>query len=302
MITAKIVLLGDSAVGKSSLAARFVKDEFVPHQESTIGAAFMSHLVFVPSTSQKRPASADETSGGCNFSNDCTKVKLEIWDTAGQERYRSLAPMYYRGAVGAVIVYDVTCAASLKRAKAWISELIKVNGGGSKKNHKHDDSTDDGILIALVGNKVDLVVDDHDESQTSAAEDRKPRAVSAQEALAALLELTQYRLPSSVPNTDADGISLKSLHDSFDSEKGNDNTKIDNNRVLFFETSAKTGHNVTAVFNTMAAAVVAAGVGVSGDSGQTPSSIRMSRKPLNSKVSDEAEVASGRTKSSCTSC
>ncbi|THU46836.1 hypothetical protein C4D60_Mb09t09080 [Musa balbisiana] len=83
---AKLVLLGDVGTGKSSLVLRYVKGQFVEFQESTIGAAFFSQAVAVN----------DET------------VKFEIWDTAGQERYHSLAPMYYRGAAAAVIVYDIT--------------------------------------------------------------------------------------------------------------------------------------------------------------------------------------------------
>ena len=72
----KLVLLGEAAVGKSSLVLRFVKGHFTEFQESTIGAAFMTQTL----------ALDDQT------------VKFEIWDTAGQERYHSLAPMYYRGA------------------------------------------------------------------------------------------------------------------------------------------------------------------------------------------------------------
>jgi Ras-related protein Rab-5C len=83
---AKLVLLGDMGAGKSSLVLRFVRGQFLEYQESTIGAAFFSQTVAV---------------------NDAT-VKFEIWDTAGQERYHSLAPMYYRGAAAAVIVYDIT--------------------------------------------------------------------------------------------------------------------------------------------------------------------------------------------------
>ncbi|KAH0858040.1 hypothetical protein HID58_086301, partial [Brassica napus] len=85
-INAKLVLLGDVGAGKSSLVLRFVKDQFVEFQESTIGAAFFSQTLAV---------------------NDAT-VKFEIWDTAGQERYHSLAPMYYRGAAAAIIVFDIT--------------------------------------------------------------------------------------------------------------------------------------------------------------------------------------------------
>ncbi|XP_019150585.1 PREDICTED: ras-related protein RABF2a-like [Ipomoea nil] len=89
------VLLGDVGAGKYSLVLHFVKGQFVEFQESTIGAAFFSQTVAI---------------------NDAT-VKFEIWDTAGQERYHSLAPMYYRGAAAAIIVYDITNQESFERAK-----------------------------------------------------------------------------------------------------------------------------------------------------------------------------------------
>merc|ERR1739841_297673 len=112
----KLVLLGDSAVGKSSLVLRFVRGQFFEYQESTIGAAFLTQTVAL---------------------NDTT-VKFEIWDTAGQERYHSLAPMYYRGAAAAVVVYDITNADSFQRAKSWVKELQRQ---GSPN-----------IVIALAGN------------------------------------------------------------------------------------------------------------------------------------------------------
>ena len=92
----KLVLLGDSAVGKSSLVLRFVRGQFFEYQESTIGAAFLTQTVAL---------------------NDTT-VKFEIWDTAGQERYHSLAPMYYRGAAAAIVVYDITNRVRAPRPKA----------------------------------------------------------------------------------------------------------------------------------------------------------------------------------------
>ena len=70
-------------------------------QESTIGAAFLTQTVVL----------------------DDTTVKFEIWDTAGQERYHSLAPMYYRGAQAAIVVYDITNADTFTRAKSWVGEL-----------------------------------------------------------------------------------------------------------------------------------------------------------------------------------
>ncbi|GBG88196.1 hypothetical protein CBR_g46684 [Chara braunii] len=118
---AKLVLLGDMGAGKSSLVLRFVKGQFFDYQESTIGAAFLTQTVAV---------------------NDAT-IKFEIWDTAGQERYHSLAPMYYRGAAAAIVVYDVTNVDSFTRAKNWVRELQR-QGNPS-------------LIIALAGNKVDLV-------------------------------------------------------------------------------------------------------------------------------------------------
>mmetsp|Transcript_13212 Transcript_13212/g.37519 ORF Transcript_13212/g.37519 Transcript_13212/m.37519 type:complete len:198 (-) Transcript_13212:361-954(-) len=116
----KLVLLGESSVGKSSLVLRFVKGQFLDFQDSTIGAAFLTQTVCL---------------------NDTT-VKFEIWDTAGQERYHSLAPMYYRGAQAAIVVYDITNPDSFVRAKNWVKELQRQGNPN--------------IVIALSGNKVDL--------------------------------------------------------------------------------------------------------------------------------------------------
>eukprot|EP00494_Astrolonche_serrata_P003280 UN03286 len=85
-VSYKLVLLGDTSVGKSSCVGRFVKNEFLEYQQPTIGAAFLTQTVDLGSH----------------------VVKFEIWDTAGQERYRSLAPMYYGGAGAACVVYDIT--------------------------------------------------------------------------------------------------------------------------------------------------------------------------------------------------
>lgn len=85
-IQVKLVLLGEAAVGKSSLVLRFVNGEFQDNKEPTIGAAFLT---------QK-----------CKL--DDKVIKFEIWDTAGQERFHSLAPMYYRNAQAAVVAYDIT--------------------------------------------------------------------------------------------------------------------------------------------------------------------------------------------------
>ncbi|PPD72070.1 hypothetical protein GOBAR_DD31021 [Gossypium barbadense] len=100
-VQAKLVLLGDVGTGKTSLVLRFVKGQFSDFQESTIGAAFFTQVLSL---------------------NEAT-VKFDIWDTAGQERYHSLAPMYYRGAAAAIVVYDITNSESFERAKKWVQEL-----------------------------------------------------------------------------------------------------------------------------------------------------------------------------------
>jgi small GTP-binding protein len=119
-VSFKLVLLGESAVGKSSLVLRFVRGQFFEYQESTIGAAFLTQTVPLGDSI----------------------VKFEIWDTAGQERYKSLAPMYYRGAAAAIVVYDITNYDSFLRAKQWVKELQRQGNTN--------------IVIALAGNKADL--------------------------------------------------------------------------------------------------------------------------------------------------
>ncbi|KAK0147051.1 Ras-related protein Rab-5B [Merluccius polli] len=131
----KLVLLGDMAVGKSSLVLRFVKGQFDEFQETTIGAAFLAQSVCL----------------------DDTTVKFEIWDTAGQERYHSLAPMYYRGAQAAIVVFDITKPETFDRAKAWVKELQR--------------QASPNIVIALAGNKADLAekrLVEYEEAQTYA--------------------------------------------------------------------------------------------------------------------------------------
>merc|ERR1712150_202364 len=112
---------GDACVGKSSILMRFLQNKFSEGIETTVGAAF----------STKTIESRDR------------QVKFEIWDTAGQERFRSLAPMYYRGASCAVVVYDQTNAVTFERAQSWVRQVMQT-------------STNPNIVIALAANKADL--------------------------------------------------------------------------------------------------------------------------------------------------
>ena len=116
----KTVLIGDSAVGKSNLLSRFVQDTFSLDAKSTIGVEFAAKTI--------------ETEG--------KRIKAQIWDTAGQERYRAITNAYYRGALGALLVYDITNHASFESCEKWLKEL-----------REHADSK---IIVMLVGNKSDL--------------------------------------------------------------------------------------------------------------------------------------------------
>nr|XP_054763102.1 ras-related protein Rab-22A-like [Lytechinus pictus] len=116
---AKIVLLGELNVGKSSIAGRFQSDQFNERYQATIGATFTTKHI---------------TDGDREYT-------FFIWDTAGKERFRALAPLYYRGASAAILVYDITSKNSFDCIPYWISEL---------KKHGPPD-----IIIVLVGNKCD---------------------------------------------------------------------------------------------------------------------------------------------------
>lgn len=116
----KVVLIGDSGVGKSNLLSRFARNEFSLESKSTIGVEFATRSIHV----------------------DDKIVKAQIWDTAGQERYRAITSAYYRGAVGALLVYDVTRHITFENVERWLKELR--------------DHTDSNIVIMLVGNKADL--------------------------------------------------------------------------------------------------------------------------------------------------
>jgi len=116
----KVVLIGDSAVGKSQLLARFSRNEFSIESKATIGVEFQTRTLTI----------------------DRKTVKAQIWDTAGQERYRAVTSAYYRGALGAMLVYDITKRQSFDHVARWLEELR----GHADKN----------IVIMLIGNKTDL--------------------------------------------------------------------------------------------------------------------------------------------------
>ena len=116
----KIVLIGDSNVGKTNILSKYLQNEFNPDSKATVGVEF----------------------GSKTFNINDNVIKAQIWDTAGTEKYRSITNAYYKGAKGAFVVYDISRKSSFNNIDKWLFDL-KNNG-------------DENINIILIGNKIDL--------------------------------------------------------------------------------------------------------------------------------------------------
>lgn len=143
----KVVLLGEGRVGKTSILLRYIENSYEDGRPSTMQASYLDKHVVIED--EVNYLSTDR-----NVSR--REAQLSIWDTAGQERFHSLGPIYYRGAKGAVLVYDITDRPSYLRVRKWTKELRKMVGDANK------------ICIIIVGNKLDL--------------ERQSRAVDLEEA------------------------------------------------------------------------------------------------------------------------
>ena len=126
VLEVKIVLLGDTGVGKSSISTRFSQNKFQESHEVTIGGAYFQHQIALANGSI---------------------VKMHIWDTGGAERFRSLTPMYYKDSIAAIITYDITHSKTLNAAEDWLREL-----GGYKDLKK--------MVLVLAANKCDMEPED----------------------------------------------------------------------------------------------------------------------------------------------
>jgi len=185
---AKIVFIGDAGVGKSSLVLRFVQNNWTPHLTSTIGAAFSTKTV--------------------RYDSDV--VRWELWDTAGQEQYNSLVPMYYRGAVGAVLVYDITSQTSFNRLQKWVVELRNCGPAN--------------LVIVVCGNKADL--HEHRQVDTKHADDYVKH----------------------IRDMPATNTTTNSTTNSNANANANSNSGAGGAPAIFLETSAKNALNVDQVF------------------------------------------------------
>ncbi|KAL1327917.1 hypothetical protein HN51_037903 [Arachis hypogaea] len=163
----KAVLIGDSGVGKSNLLSRFAKDEFRFDSKPTIGVEFAYRNIKI----------ADKL------------IKAQIWDTAGQERFRAITSSYYRGALGALLVYDITRRSSFENARKWMVELREFGGKD--------------MVVILVGNKCDL-------EQTREVEEEEAKGFAEREGLC-------FMETSALKNLNVDQVFLQMItriHDS----------------------------------------------------------------------------------------
>ena len=116
----KVVIVGDSGVGKTNLIGRYLKNEYKQDTKATVGVEF----------------------GEKKYDINGLKIKAQLWDTAGQERYKAITSMYYKGAKGSLIVFDLSSKPTFVNAEKWYNEIKKA--------------TDPSINLILVGNKSDL--------------------------------------------------------------------------------------------------------------------------------------------------
>jgi len=212
----KIVLVGDSGVGKSNLLSRFTRNVFTTDEKSTIGVEFATRILPMP---------------------DNKRIKAQIWDTAGQERYRAITHAYYRGALGAILVFDVTRKSTFDNIARWVREL---------RDHANKD-----IVLILVGNKADLVPTSTASSSTSSSSTSSSTSSSSSSSMSSTTSTTETSAPSSstssplsIPtNTNEEDIDAqrqvteeqaKQMAQEFD--------------IPYIETSAKSGINVEDAF------------------------------------------------------
>lgn len=194
---AKLVCIGDSGCGKSSLTIRLCEGRFVPHHDVTIGVEFGSRIVPVgpPYSDTLTPAASSLADGNSNGDDTTTKpntseagglpppptipvekqakqqqppppqkhMKLSLWDTAGQETYKSVTRSYFRGASGALLVFDLTRRSTFQHVTDWLNDLRQI--------------AEPDIVVVLVGNKADLAspdAPDDDEDSTTTTTTNTP--------------------------------------------------------------------------------------------------------------------------------
>jgi Ras-related protein Rab-2A len=168
---AKLVCIGDSGTGKSSLTIRLCEGRFSPHHDVTIGVEFGSRIVPVgppnaeppkPKPSISRDPSQVEISSGLPEPRRAVPeveqkhMKLSLWDTAGQETYKSVTRSYFRGASGALLVFDISRRPTFAHVQDWLNDLRQI--------------AEPDIVVVLVGNKSDLAAGDENKREVTKEE------------------------------------------------------------------------------------------------------------------------------------
>lgn len=168
---AKLVCIGDSGTGKSSLTIRLCEGRFSPHHDVTIGVEFGSRIVPVGPPNAKPPAPKPSTQGdsaAADISEGLPKppraelpveqkhMKLSLWDTAGQETYKSVTRSYFRGASGALLVFDISRRPTFNHVQDWLNDLRQI--------------AEPDIVVVLVGNKSDLTTGDENKREVTKEE------------------------------------------------------------------------------------------------------------------------------------
>ncbi|EEA22958.1 hypothetical protein TMatcc_001825 [Talaromyces marneffei ATCC 18224] len=178
---AKLVCIGDSGTGKSSLSIRLCEGRFSPTHDVTIGVEFGSRVVPVGPPASKSldidhynttgsPTQLQTPATGTPEKNGSTqkKMKLSLWDTAGQETYKSVTRSYFRGASGALLVFDITRPSTFASVTSWLQDLRQI--------------AEDGIVVVLVGNKCDLAGNEKSSDSQGEGQTKNQRRVTRQEA------------------------------------------------------------------------------------------------------------------------
>ncbi|CAO3696992.1 unnamed protein product [Rhizopus stolonifer] len=171
----KIIIIGDSGVGKSNLLLRYTSNGFLQDSRSTIGVEFATKTLKI----------------------DNNVIKAQLWDTSGQERYKAITSAFYRGAVGALLVYDITRKSSFDHISQWLEELREY--------------TEDNIPLLMVGNKLDLA--------------DKGRAVSTEEA-------KEYALDSNMLFFEASAYDATNVNSAFESMFNQIHKELSRNKLL----------------------------------------------------------------------
>ena len=223
---AKLVCIGDSGTGKSSLTIRLCEGRFSPSHDVTIGVEFGSRIVSVgprtSSTSQSSPSGPQSTNGFPASSSQPSdagkqqqkKMKLSLWDTAGQETYKSITRSYFRGASGALLVFDLTRRETFDSVTQWLDDLRQI--------------AEPDIVVVLVGNKSDMISSDDSSAPTNSA--APPAEHTGLSSSHPSTKSTTKKKPRAISTSEAESYCAS------------------HNIIRYVETSAKSGHGVEAAF------------------------------------------------------